>query len=94
MYGDKVHEAVLASGAKVSGCSVHFADNEYDQGAIIAQKVVSVLDGDTVDSLGQRVRQAERELYPKVIGWFADGRVLVGKNGQVSIRGRDHVLNA
>ena len=94
MYGDRVHEAVLASGAKVTGCSVHFVDNEYDQGAIIAQKAVSVVDGDTADTLGPRVRQAEREIYPMVISWFADGRISVGNDGHVQVTGRDHVLNA
>ena len=53
-HGRHVHEAVLASGVRVSGCTVHFADNEYDHGPIILQRVVPVLD-DTPDSLASRV---------------------------------------
>ena len=50
MFGHRVHEAVLASGARVSGCTVHFASREYDQGPIIVQKTVPVLDDDTPDT--------------------------------------------
>jgi phosphoribosylglycinamide formyltransferase-1 len=89
MYGDKVHEAVLASGAKISGCSVHLVDAQYDHGAIVAQRVVPVLESDDVHSLGERVRSAERELYPEVVGWFAEGRVSSGADGKVQITGRD-----
>jgi phosphoribosylglycinamide formyltransferase 1 len=73
MYGPRVHEAVLASGATVSGCTVHFVDNEYDHGPIIAQRTVPVLDGDTPSSLAARVFAQECELYPRVINWLADG---------------------
>lgn len=89
MYGDKVHEAVLASGAKISGCSVHLVDAQYDHGAIIAQRVVPVLESDDVHSLGERVRSAERELYPEVVGWFAEGRVSIGADGKLRVAGRD-----
>lgn len=75
MYGARVHEAVLAAGAKVSGCTVHFVDNQYDEGPIIAQRAVSVLEGDTPASLAARVFAAECELYPQVINWIADGLV-------------------
>jgi phosphoribosylglycinamide formyltransferase-1 len=88
MYGDRVHEAVLSSGAKISGCSVHLVDDDYDHGAIIAQKAVTVLDSDTVESLGARVGAAERELYPQVVQWFAEGRVSVADNGSVQVSGR------
>jgi formyltetrahydrofolate-dependent phosphoribosylglycinamide formyltransferase len=70
-YGHRVHEAVLASGAKVSGCTVHFADNEYDHGPIILQRVVPVLDDDTAESLAARVFEQECEAYPKAIQLFA-----------------------
>jgi formyltetrahydrofolate-dependent phosphoribosylglycinamide formyltransferase len=73
MYGPRVHEAVLASGAKVSGCTVHFVDEHYDHGPIIAQRTVPVLDGDTPDSLAARVFAVECEVYPQVINWLADG---------------------
>ena len=74
-YGHHVHEAVVAHGCKISGCTVHFVDNEYDQGPIIAQKSVPVLDDDTPESLAERVQSAERELYPEVIQAIAEGRV-------------------
>jgi formyltetrahydrofolate-dependent phosphoribosylglycinamide formyltransferase len=77
MYGQRVHEAVLAAGAKVSGCTVHFVDDHYDHGPIIAQRAVPVLAGDTPDSLAARVFAAECELYPQVINWLADGVVAI-----------------
>jgi phosphoribosylglycinamide formyltransferase 1 len=88
MYGDRVHRAVLDSGTKVSGCSVHFVSDEYDGGPIIAQKTVAVLEGDTPESLGARVREAERELYPTVIQWFAEDRVKLHADNGVEILGR------
>ena len=74
-YGHHVHEAVVAHGCKVSGCTVHFVDNEYDQGPIIAQKAVPVLEEDTPETLAERVQAAERELYPEIIRAIAEGRV-------------------
>jgi formyltetrahydrofolate-dependent phosphoribosylglycinamide formyltransferase len=71
MYGHKVHEAVLARGCKVSGCTVHYADSQYDHGPIILQRCVPVLDGDTPDSLAARVFEAESEAYPEAIRQFA-----------------------
>ena len=75
-YGHKVHEAVLASGARESGCTVHFADHQYDTGAIILQRKVPVLAGDTADALAERVFQAECEAYPEAIRKVAAGAVL------------------
>ena len=72
MYGHHVHEAVLASKAGESGCTVHLADNEYDHGPIIAQARVPVRANDTPDALAERVGRAERELYPHVIQEIAD----------------------
>jgi formyltetrahydrofolate-dependent phosphoribosylglycinamide formyltransferase len=72
MYGPRVHQAVLSAGTKVSGCTVHFVDDHYDNGPIIAQCTVPVLEGDTPDSLAARVFAAECELYPQVINWLAD----------------------
>lgn len=72
MFGLRVHEAVLASGATESGCTVHLADNEYDHGPIVAQARVPVEPGDTPERLAQRVMEAERELYPAVIRRIAD----------------------
>jgi len=76
-HGPHVHEAVLASGVKVSGCTVHFADNEYDQGPIILQRVVPVLDDDTPDTLAARVFEQECEAYPEAIRLFAEGRLRI-----------------
>jgi phosphoribosylglycinamide formyltransferase-1 len=76
-YGHHVHEAVLAYGAKVSGCTVHFADNQYDHGPIIIQKTVPVLDDDTADALAARVFEKECEAYPEAIRLFAEGRLRV-----------------
>jgi len=63
MYGDFVHAAVLASGDSVSGASVHFINEVYDDGPVLLQKQVPVLSGDTVATLGIRVRSEEAELY-------------------------------
>lgn len=79
-YGHHVHEAVLAYGAKVSGCTVHFADNQYDHGPIISQHPVPVLDDDTPETLAARVFDQECEAYPEAIRQFAQGRLqIVGR---------------
>ena len=80
MYGHRVHEAVLTSGAKVSGCTVHFADNEYDHGPIIVQRTVDVRDDDTPETLAARVFAQECEAYPEAIALFAQGRLRVEGN--------------
>jgi len=77
MYGHHVHEAVLAAGCKVSGCTVHFADNVYDHGPIIVQKTVPVLEDDTPDSLADRVFQQELTAYPEAVRLFAEGRLRI-----------------
>ena len=77
MYGHHVHEAVIAYGAKVSGCTVHFANAKYDEGPIIMQGTVPVLDDDTPDTLAERVQAKEREIYPQAIQLIAEGRVSV-----------------
>ena len=76
-YGHHVHQAVLQYGAKVSGCTVHFVDNQYDHGPIISQRVVPVLAGDTPDSLAARVFEAELEALPAALALLASGRVRV-----------------
>jgi phosphoribosylglycinamide formyltransferase-1 len=76
-YGHHVHEAVLAYGAKVAGCTVHFADNEYDHGPIILQRCVAVRDDDTPDALAARVFEQECEAYPEAIRLFAAGRLRI-----------------
>jgi len=85
MYGRRVHEAVLASGVKVSGCTVHFADDTYDTGPILVQKCVHVKDRDDPDMLAARVFAAECEAYPEAIDLIAAGRVKVdGKRVVIS----------
>jgi phosphoribosylglycinamide formyltransferase-1 len=79
MYGHHVHEAVLARGCKVSGCTVHVVDNEYDHGPIVVQKVVPVLEGDDADTLARRVFTAECEAYPEAIRLYAQKLGLTGK---------------
>lgn len=76
-YGQHVHQAVLDYGAKVSGCTVHFVDDEYDHGPIISQRTVPVLTGDTAASLAQRVFEQECEALPEAIQLIADHRVRV-----------------
>jgi phosphoribosylglycinamide formyltransferase-1 len=76
-YGHHVHEAVLQYGAKMSGCTIHFVDNEYDHGPIILQRMVPVLDDDTPETLAARVFEAESEAYPEVLQLLAEGRVQV-----------------
>jgi formyltetrahydrofolate-dependent phosphoribosylglycinamide formyltransferase len=76
-YGHRVHEAALEAGVKLSGCTVHFADNVYDHGPIILQRAVPVLDDDTPDTLAARVFEQECEAYPEAIRLFAEGRLRV-----------------
>lgn len=76
-YGHHVHEAVLQYGAKISGCTVHFVDNQYDHGPVIAQRAVPVLDDDTPETLAARVFEQECEVYPEAIRLIASGRVQV-----------------
>ena len=66
-YGDRVHEAVLAAGRKVSGCTVHYCDNEYDHGSIILRREVPVLPNDTPEFLAARVFEQECLAYPEAI---------------------------
>lgn len=73
----RVHQAVLEHGCRVSGCTVHFVDDRYDGGAIIAQKCVPVEDDDTPESLAARVREAEYEIYPQCIEWLIQDRLQV-----------------
>ncbi len=76
-YGHHVHEAVLEYGAKVSGCTVHFADNQYDHGPIILQRTVPVLDDDTPETLAARVFEQECKAYPEAIQLYAQGRLQI-----------------
>lgn len=77
MFGEHVHQAVLDSGMKVSGCTVHFVDEEYDTGPIIIQKCVPVEEGDTAETLAARVLVQEHMAYPEAIQLLAEGRLKV-----------------
>lgn len=83
MYGVRVHQAVLGSGATVSGVTVHFVDHAYDRGPIIAQWPVPVLRGDTAESLAARVLRVEHVLYPLAVHAVAAGRVTLDEHGSV-----------
>ncbi len=76
-YGSKVHKAVLESGVKVSGCTVHLADDAYDNGPIILQRVVPVQDDDTPDTLAARIFQEECKALPEAITLYAEGRLRI-----------------
>ncbi len=80
MWGHHVHEAVLAAGCKVSGCTVHFCTNEYDRGPIIVQRTCPVLDDDTADTLAARVFEQECLAFPEAIKLFIEGRLRVEEN--------------
>jgi len=87
MYGDRVHQAVLDYGAKLTGCTVHFVDNQYDAGPIIWQQPVPVFDDDTSSSLADRVFAAEKEAYPHVLKLLAAGKVkLTGRRVTIAAR--------
>ena len=74
-YGHHVHEAVLKYGVKLSGCTVHIVDNQYDRGPVILQRAVPVLDDDTPDTLNDRVFAAECEAFPDALQLLAAGRI-------------------
>jgi formyltetrahydrofolate-dependent phosphoribosylglycinamide formyltransferase len=87
MYGARVHRAVLDAGARISGVTVHFVDETYDRGAIIAQWPVPVLGGDTAESLAARVLRVEHMLYPRAVHAVAAGRVALGADGRAAWTG-------
>jgi phosphoribosylglycinamide formyltransferase 1 len=93
MYGHRVHEAALAAGVRVTGCTVHFVDNQYDHGPIIWQQPVPVFEDDTADTLAKRVFEAEKEAYPHVLKLLAADRVHL-EHSRVKIRkaqrGKNH----
>jgi phosphoribosylglycinamide formyltransferase 1 len=92
MYGHRVHQAVLDYGAKVTGVTVHFVDNEYDAGPIIWQQPVPVFDDDTVETLAARVFEAEKEAYPQVLRLLAAGRIqLEGRRVRIAASKRREI---
>lgn len=87
MYGIRVHQAVIDAGAHVSGPTVHFVDEVFDRGPIIAQWPVPVLPGDSAEALAARVLRAEHALYPRVVHALASGAVRLGDQGRAEWRG-------
>jgi phosphoribosylglycinamide formyltransferase-1 len=77
LFGHKVHEAVLAHGCKVSGCTVHFVDDAYDTGPIILQRTCAVEETDTPTMLAHRVFEQEKIAYPQAIELFQQGRLKI-----------------
>jgi phosphoribosylglycinamide formyltransferase 1 len=86
-YGSKVHKAVIESGVKFSGCTIHFADDNYDSGPIIQQCVVPVLDDDTSETLAARIFEEECKALPEAIALYAQGRIKVeGRRTRITTR--------
>ena len=75
MYGERVHKAVLDAGEKVSGVSIHVVDGEYDHGPVVSQREVPVLEGDTPESLAERVLAQEHILYSDTIQDIASRKI-------------------
>ena len=84
LQGIRVHEAVIAAGAKVTGCTVHFVTTDVDAGPIIVQRAIAVRDADTPDSLALRVLVEEHQAYAEAVKLFCTGRLKVeGKRVRV-----------
>lgn len=81
MYGQRVHKAVIASGARFSGPTVHFVDAEYDTGPILAQRVVPVLPTDSPAQLAARVLKEEHKVYPDAVAALCEGRITWREDG-------------
>ncbi|KAI8558765.1 hypothetical protein RHMOL_Rhmol04G0122700 [Rhododendron molle] len=89
-YGMKVHQAVIASGARYSGPTIHFVDEHYDTGRILAQRVVPVLANDTADELAARVLQQEHQLYVEVAEALCEERIVWREDGVPLIRNKEN----
>ena len=85
MYGHHVHEAVLQSGSSESGPTVHFVDQNYDTGPVVAHVPVAVLPSDTPETLAARVLETEHKLYPRAVAAVAGGKIRL-INGRVEGR--------
>ncbi len=85
MYGINVHKAVIEAKEKESGVTIHFIDEKYDKGLIIAQKKVKVLKNDTPETLAKRVLKVEHKLYPEVVKLLCENKIKI-KNNKVIIK--------
>jgi phosphoribosylglycinamide formyltransferase-1 len=85
MYGHYVHEAVIASGMKVTGATVHLVDEEYDRGPIVMQKTIEIVQEDTPDSLAAKVLKIEHEIFPLALKAFAEVKIKIeGKKAWIT----------
>ncbi|XP_045808677.1 phosphoribosylglycinamide formyltransferase, chloroplastic-like [Trifolium pratense] len=89
-YGMKVHKAVIASGARFSGPTIHFVDEHYDTGRILAQRVVPVLANDTAEELAARVLREEHQLYVEVAEALCEDRIVWRKDGVPLIQSKEN----
>ncbi|CAH9123335.1 unnamed protein product [Cuscuta epithymum] len=89
-YGMKVHKAVIASGARYSGPTIHYVDEEYDTGRILAQRVVPVLANDSADELAERVLNEEHKLYVEVVAALCEGRIVWRGDGVPLIQSKEN----
>ncbi|KAL5071237.1 hypothetical protein RYX36_022124 [Vicia faba] len=89
-YGMKVHKAVIASGARFSGPTIHYVDEHYDTGRILAQRVVPVLANDTAEELAARVLREEHQLYVEVVEALCEDRIVWRKDGVPLIRSKEN----
>jgi formyltetrahydrofolate-dependent phosphoribosylglycinamide formyltransferase len=83
MYGRRIHRAVIDQGVRLTGVTVHFVDEQYDRGPIIAQWPVPVHESDTPDSLAARVLSVEHRILPRAVEAVAAGRIALGGDGRV-----------
>lgn len=82
-YGERVHQAVLESGVKITGVTIHFVDEHYDQGTVIVQEKVPVLEGDTPATLAKRVLAVEHRLFHEVVAAYCAGDIKVDKGNVI-----------
>lgn len=87
--GANAHAQAIASGARISGCTVHFVRSDMDAGPIIIQAAVPVLAADDETSLAARVLAAEHRIYPVALRWIAEGKVTVDRDDRVTIAGQN-----
>lgn len=87
MYGHRVHEAVVDSGVKVTGCTVHLADQDYDTGPIILQRCCPVYSDDVPEDVAARVFQEECQAYPEAINLIAHGFVHITNDRRIHVDG-------
>ncbi|KAG8385805.1 hypothetical protein BUALT_Bualt03G0083400 [Buddleja alternifolia] len=92
-YGMKVHKAVIASGARYSGATIHYVDEQYDTGRILAQRVVPVLAKDTAEELAARVLREEHKLYVEVAAALCEERITYREDGVPLIQSKENPNN-